>query len=248
MRPTWMLARFGAFLSLGGCAAAYHQVSGMFVRRIDRVGWLAVGVCLALAAAGCESGGRAEVGGTAIESLAGTRAGVNGARSAVAETQRALDQLEETASKGGNVPGAYRKLAKADDELRKAAGRVKAQAADMRENGQAYITSWEEEMGQVTWPESRSTAADRKEAVGANYDLIASAARSVRDAYDAYEEDLTDIRQELGNDTTEPGLQSIQGLVATAKERGTVLQQRLDVQSGLIDRVYAGMTGKPPPE
>lgn len=206
-------------------------------------------VCLAVGVlAGCESSGRTEPSERAIESLASTRSEVNKAKNVVGETQRALDQLSAAGAGGGDVSKAYRNFTKADDNLRDSAQDARKRALEMRDNGRAYMENWEHEMDQVSSPEIRSSATQRRAAVRANYDQMAASARSARDAYQAYDKDLTDIRQALASDMSPAGVQSVQPVIRRAQQNGQVLQQRLDAFSAEIDRVYAGMGGRPASE
>jgi hypothetical protein len=142
------------------------------------------------------------------------------------------------------VSATYKNFTSAADDLRERAARAREQALEMRDNGRGYMQSWESEMDQVSSPDIRSSAAERRAAVRANYDRIAATARQARDAYQAYQKDLSDIRLALANDMTPAGVRPTEKVIGQAKQHGQVLQQRLDALSAEIDRVYAGLAGQ----
>jgi uncharacterized protein YukE len=191
--------------------------------------------------AGCSSGGGAGSTGEskkAVESIRGTRQELVKAKQEVQQANAALDKLVA----GGNVGQSYSQFTKEVADVKAGGDRARARAQDMRERGRQYVANWEKETEQITSPELKAGAEQRRAKVKQNYDEITSAAHAARDAYQPYLRDLQDIQRALANDLTPAGVDAAKSAIEKAKANGETLQQRLDTLIAELDEVGGSMS------
>jgi chromosome segregation ATPase len=201
------------------------------------------GVGAAIFSTACSSGGggRTAESQSAIVSLRDTRAELAKGKAEVSDATAALDKL--TAG-GGNLEQSYKQYAVAVKDVQLAGDRARARAQAMQENGRKYMQNWEKESEQMSSPELRAGATERRQRVKDNYDQIASTGRSVRDAYQPFLRDLQDIQRALANDLTPAGVDSAKSTIAKAKGEGAEVNERLDALIAQLDSVSGGMSSK----
>ena len=195
--------------------------------------------------AGCSSNGG---GGTrtaeskkAVESLGSTRQELAKAKGEVQKTNASLDKL----AAGGDLSQTYKQYTQQVAQIKAAGDRSRVRAQDMSERGRLYVANWEKEMDQISNPELKAGAAERRAKVKANYDQIQTAAATTRDAYQPYLRNLQDIQRALANDLTPAGVESAKLAIDKAKTEGQTLVERLDMLIAELDEVGASMSGKP---
>ena len=205
-----------------------------------------VGVCVvagAVLSAGCakkgDSGGRTPESQKAITSLKDTRQELVRSKAEVNDAVAALDKI----AAGGNLPQSYKQFTVAVKDVQAAGDRARARAQTMRANGRAYVARWEKEMDQVTSPELRAGAAERRQKVKDNYEEIVAAGRSVRDSYQPFLKSLQDIERALASDLTPAGVDAARAAIDKAKADSVVLNERLDAVIAELDEVSGGISG-----
>ena len=211
------------------------------------LGFVAALVSCALVA-GCsskDSGGRTDESKQAVGSIHATRQELVKAKQEIQQANAALDKL----TAGGNLQQSFTQFTKEVAEVNAGGKRARARAQDMRERGRQYVTNWEKEMDQISNPELKAGAQQRRASVKQNYDSITAAAQTARDAYDPYLRDLQDIQRALANDLTPAGVDAAKPAIDKAKANGETLQQRLDALIARLDEVGGSMSsaGSPQP-
>ena len=200
-------------------------------------------MCVAAVAftGGCssDSGGRTAESNKAIVSLKDTRQELVKAKVEVNDATTALDKL----SAGGNLEQSYKQYTTAVKDVQAAGSRARARAQAMRDNARAYIAKWEKEMEQVSSPELRAGAAERRQRVKASFDQVTTTGGSVRQAYEPFLKDLQDIQRALASDLTPGGVTAAKGAMDKAKAEGVTLNERIDALIAELDHISAGMTG-----
>jgi hypothetical protein len=174
----------------------------------------------------------------AIQSLADTRKALVSAKSQVESTLTAMNNLSGT----GNLKTNFSRFTSAVDKTESDAARARKRAEEMRDSATQYISRWETEMQQVSNPELRASAAERRARVQSNFDDIQRTARETRDAYQPFMQDLQDVRKTLKVDLTPNGVQTVRPVMDKANADGRNLIQRLDALIAELDEVTAGMT------
>ena len=203
-----------------------------------RVGAALLGCVIAAGCSSDEGGGRSAESTKAVTSMQGTRQELAKAKQEVQQANASLDSL----AAGGNVSQSYSQFTKQVNELKASGERARARARDMRERGRQYVANWEKETEQITSPELKAGAEQRRARVKQNYDQIMATATSVRDSYEPYLRDLQDIQRALANDLTPAGIDSARPAMEKAKANGETLQQRLDTLITQLDEVGGSMS------
>ena len=190
--------------------------------------------------AGCasDSGGRTDESKKAVESMHGTRQQLVKAKQEVQQANAALDKL----AAGGNIAQSYSQFTKEVADVKAEGERARARAQDMRARGQQYVANWEKETSQISSPELRAGADQRRAKVKQNYEQISASARAARDAYEPYLRDLQDIQRALASDLTPAGVDAARPAIEKAKAEGETLQQRLDESIARLDEVGGSMS------
>jgi chromosome segregation ATPase len=217
-------------------------------RRGHRFGWtfaavLAVGAAtFAVSAPGCgSSGGKSESSQKAVNSLTSTRDQIAKAKVEVQQANTALDNLQA----GGDVNKSFKAFTKEVADIKAAGDRAKSRAKDLQERQKQYIAQWQKETQDVSSPELRASAEQRRAQVRENFDKIAAAAAGARDAYQPYLKGLQDLQSALAADLTPAGVDAAKPVIQKTKADGDVLIQRIDALVAELDSVGAGMGAAP---
>ena len=158
-----------------------------------------------------------------------------------AEVNQAIAALDKLAA-GGNLPESYKQYSTAVTNVEAAGTRARTRAQEMRANGRAYVTKWEQETEQVSSPELRAGAAARRQGIKEHYEEIVTAGQAVRDAYQPFLKDLQDIRRALASDLTPAGIESAKLAMDKSKTEGETLNEKIDVVIAKLDEVAGGMS------
>jgi chromosome segregation ATPase len=191
--------------------------------------------------AGCgssSSGGRTASSKQAIESLRGTRQELAKAKTEVQQTNGSLDKL----ASGGNLEQSYQQYTRQVAEMKASGERAKARGQDMRNRTRQYVAAWQKEMDQISSPELRAGASERRAKVQANFDQITASARATGDAYRPYLQNLQEIQKALANDLTPAGVDAARTAIDKAKAQGETVQQKLDALIAELDQVGGSMS------
>ncbi len=100
---------------------------------------------------------------------------------------------------------AYEQFAKDAGTLRSLAGDARAQGKAMKKSSEAYFSSWEKELSQISNSDLKKMSKERQALLQGEYGDIAAAMSALGKAYTAYEKDLADMERFLGNDLTRAG-------------------------------------------
>ena len=204
--------------------------------------FLALAVVLIFQVGGCSSGGdgRTAESKKAVDGLESTRQELVRAKGEVQQVNASLDRL----AAGGNLEQTYKQYTKEVADVRTAAARARARARaqDMRERERQYVAKWEKEMEQVSSPELKQGAEQRRATFRQDFGRVTTAAQSARDAYQPYIRELTDIQTALANDLTPQGVGAAKPAITKAKSEGQTLVQRIDALIAELDNVSGSMS------
>ena len=188
---------------------------------------------------GSDAGGRTDESKKAVESLRAIRQELVKGKAEVQQANASLDKL----AAGENLAQTYKRYTTQVASLKAAGDRARARAQDMRARSRDYAASWEKEMDQVSSPELRAGASDRRAKVKQDFDKLSATARSGADAYRPYLRNLQEIQIALASDLTPAGVDSAKPVIQKAKADGEALQQRIDDFIAQIDEVSGSMSG-----
>jgi len=173
-----------------------------------------------------------------VSSMKELRSEMAESRVAIDKTQTALTELSSAA----DVQAAYDKLNKAVAELNASSTEIRKLAAEMKAQSELYIAKWRDELDQISDPSIKASAAQRREALSANFSKIRETAAGARSAYSTYNASLNTIQTTLKNDLTPGGVNMLGGKIGTTKVEGDALKSELDKLTGELDAIRAGMS------
>ena len=158
----------------------------------------------------------------------------------------AMNNLSNT-SQGDLVPK-YKQFSTDVSNLKESAQNVKDRVADMRENGNAYLNAWDEQLAQIKNEDIKARSTERKQAVQKELNDIKKSYTEVQMSFDPFMSNLTDIQTALGNDLTTGGVDSVKGAMETANKHGTEVKESLNKLAGEFrDLGVAMATSAPAP-
>lgn len=155
-------------------------------------------------------------------------------------TVAALDKVIATATVDPRK--AFKEFDKAVPRLDDAAQKAKKRAEDMREKGQAYFKTWEEELAKVNDPDIRKLAEERRAKLQASFGSIKTFMEPARDQFNAWLAHLKDLQKYLANDLTIAGIDAAKDLIGKGKSEGRAVQGTLDNVIAELNTVVATVT------
>jgi len=192
-----------------------------------------------LLGAGCatnKSGQAKEVTRT-VTSMQAMRQELAKAQVQVDDVLAAMDQLGSASTV--DLPKTYKTFTTRVSQTVSQADTARRRANQMRDRWQQYIISWEKEIDQLSTPELRAKAAERRQAVRQNYDRLRDAARAMDQAYQPFLTQLRDIQKSLSLDLTPAGVKAAQPAFERAHKTGADLRQTITNFMTQIDQVMA---------
>lgn len=206
-------------------------MSGFSIRRYQN---LAAIVALAAILAGCATSGYQRAG-TATASMAQLRQELIAGRQQIDVTLNALDRLVNQPSLDLRPTfAAFRREVALMDQQ---AARTGSRADLMWRNGQAHIDAWDSEISAFSSAAARQRSEERRAAVIRDYQTLARHMNAVRDAFQPFMADITDIERALSADLTSRGIATVAPLVTKASADGGVVKQRIDQALVQLDAV-----------
>jgi hypothetical protein len=190
---------------------------------------------LLLLAPGCQTQGE-----KMVESFSLTRKTVAEARQQVGQTILSLSALRSApASAMKDSFHNYRdQVAKLEEEAADARRRAK----EMREESDAHVKQWQDEMKTLKDPSIKATMEERREAVRTNYKLLEMYAQDVRTAFGPYLAGNKDIIQALSIDLSPAAIDSLAPSINRVLGDGQNLQQKLNLMQRALDNIANGVS------
>ncbi len=195
-----------------------------------------LGIILLSAGCATKSGQAREVTRT-MTSMQATRQELAKARGHVDDVLGAMDQLGSAPA--ASLPWVYRVFTDQVSQTVRQSGTARRRASQMQAQWRQYIASWEREIGQLSTPELRAGAAERRQMVRQDYDRLRDAAGAMEQAYPPFLTQLRDIQKSLSLDLTPPGVRVVQPAFEDAHKSGAALKQTITTFMVQIDQVTA---------
>ncbi len=164
---------------------------------------------------------------------------VNG-KKAIDETMKALGQIAVSANT--NPRKAFEHYSKCVANLESTSNKVKKRADDMRAQGKAYFTQWEQQLAQVQNPEIRKLAEERKAKLQAAFDSIKKFSEPLKEQFAPWMSDLKDLQKYLSNDLTIAGVDAAKDLFTKTQSEGLDVQKSMDGLVTELNTVAAAIT------
>lgn len=151
-----------------------------------------------------------------------------------------LSQTTETAVTDPRK--AYQTFAKSIDNVEEARARVGKRAAEVKAAGDAYFKQWELELANITNPEIRKLAEERKAKLNEIFGKLRPMLEKARSDFDPFLSDLKDLRSFLGQDLTIGGVDAAKDIIKKTREHGVELEKSLDGLIGEMNSISAQIT------
>lgn len=200
-------------------------------------------LAVAVAFSGCSSTGYSK-GGDASKGMDKTSQEVDAIVTQTEETLNCLSNLVNHPAP--DLVPQYKAFEKATKKLTSLSGSVDKKATEMKQRADAYFAEWDKGMTNISNPDLRKTSEERRAEVSSAFDEVASSLKKSKDAFDPFLSDLTDIRQVLGLDLTQGGIQAVQKTAKTAIAHGEDLRSALTEAADDIRALAAKMSSQGP--
>jgi len=164
---------------------------------------------------------------------------VNG-KTAIDNTMKALDLIAASATTDPRGP--FEKYSKSVSALESVAAKAGKRGADMRAQGAAYFKQWETEMAQVSNPDIRKLAEERKIKLKETFESIRKYSEPLKAQFDPWMSNLKDLQKYLANDLTVAGVDAAKGLFAKTRAEGVEVQKSMDGLIAELNTIAATLT------
>ncbi len=135
-----------------------------------------------------------------------------------ADRKRAFDLFSENSSK----------IEKMEKDFTK-------HAEQMESSGKTYFNTWDKNNQQYDNPDIQQRSDERREELGETYDKIARNNEGVKEAFQTYVSDVTEIERFLSNDLTDDGMNAISRTSNRVVNNGSQLRRELQNLQGAIE-------------
>jgi hypothetical protein len=172
--------------------------------------------------------------------IANFQAEILNGKKAVDSTLKALDQVAQSANTDPRKP--YEQYVKEVKNLDSVAEKARKRGQDMKEQGQAYFTKWQQELAQVKDPDVRKLAEERKAKLQESFDKIREYTEPLKQQFEPWMSSLKDLQSYLANDLTAQGVAAAKKLFDKAKSDGVKVQKSMDALVEELKSLSATLT------
>ena len=218
-------------LAAHSCAASHRQQTAIEIKSIKtkyaRFFTLAASTAVAtVLLAGCGTTKGYKQADKTGAGVAEFRAEILNGKKAVDGTMAALDKVAATANTDPRK--AFEQYCKQVANLDSTAIKIGKRGQDMRAQGQAYFKQWEKQMAEVSNPEIRNLAVQRKAKLQETFDNIRKYTEPLQAQFDPWMSDLKDLQKYLSNDLTIAGVEASKSLFVKTQHEGLEVQKSMD--------------------
>lgn len=176
-----------------------------------------------------------------------TGAGIAGFRDEVVNGKKAIDATMKSlgniaASANSDPRPAFEQYKKDVAALDSAAAKIRKRAQAMQQQGQAYFNQWQAELANVSNPDIRKLAEDRKAKLKEAFDTISKTTQPLKEKFDPWMADLKDVQVYLGNDLTVNGVDALKKTFKRAASEGADIQAAMDDLVAELNTISATIT------
>ena len=161
-------------------------------------------------------------------------------KKAVDQNMSLLDKITETASQDPRK--AYEAFAKSVNQVESAREKAAKRAADVKTAGTAYFKTWEAQLANISNPEIRQLAEERKARLNEMFGKLGPLLEAAKADFDPYLADIKDLRTFLSQDLTIAGVDAAKATILKTQEHGNKLQISLDKLVAEMNSIAAALT------
>ena len=198
---------------------------------------IVVAVFTAVLGGGCASKSQGE---KMVESFSETRRTLGESRAHVGMTMLALQGVRM--ARAEDLEPAFRHYRESVVKLENEGNDARSRAKAMKEEADAHVKQWQEEMETIKDPAIKATLESRREAVSKNFKLIQMYAQDVRKAYGPFLQGNKDIVQALSIDLSPAAVTSLQTSLDRVMTNGKRLDERLWSMERALENIANGMS------
>ena len=188
---------------------------------------------------GCATSGYKQADKTG-KGIAEFRAEVINLKQAVDGAMADLAATTETAATDPRK--AFKAFAKSVDNVEKSRAKAGKRAASMKAAGDAYFEQWEAQLANISNPDIRNLAAERKAKLNEIFGKLRPLLERAKTDFDPFLADLKDLRTFLSQDLTITGVDAAKDIIAKTREHGVTLQKSLDELIDEMNSIAAALT------
>jgi len=136
-----------------------------------------------------------------------------------------------------DVFGRYKEAVK---QLEEAGSKAEWRAQTMKEEGDTYLSRYDEQMKEIKDPNIKASLASRRDAVRTNFKLIKMYAEDARKAYGPYLQGNKDLVQALSLDLSPAAMTSLAPAMDVVAANGQALKERLAAIQNALNNIAEG--------
>lgn len=207
-------------------------------RSIVAIAFAATGTALILSGCGTTSGYKqADKTGAGIAEF---REEIVKGKTAIDATMTSLGAVATSANSDPRKP--FEQFTKDVSRLDSTAVNIRKRSESMKEKGKAYFKQWEADLAQVSNPEIRSLAEQRKAKLQETFDSVRKYSEPLKLQFDPWLSDLKDLQKYLSNDLTIGGVEAAKNLFTKSTNEGLEVQKSMDALVAELNTIAATIT------
>jgi len=144
------------------------------------------------------------------------------------------DRLRET----------YDRYDKGVKQMNEYADAIRENDRDLRKNGNTYLAQWQRDASDVSDPELRAIAEQRRRQIAESFQAMRTTLTSTAGSFEAFLRDINDIKKVIGNDLTPTGQASVKqtAVAQSARSEGARVKSAIYESEQAIDRLRSQIT------
>jgi hypothetical protein len=186
-------------------------------------------------ATGCASTGNDKSAST-VKSLAKSSKLVDKSTVLIDQTQAKLNDL--VSNPNPDLRKQFDAFNSSVNDLGSTALEVSSEAGEMKAQGAAYFTKWDEETAKIQNEDIRHRSQERKQEVAANFARISQQYDDTKTAFQPFMSDLRDVQNFLNTDLTAGGLAAIKDAKAKSASDAIPLKESI----GNLSEAFKGLS------
>lgn len=138
----------------------------------------------------------------------------------------------------------YDRYARNVRQMNEYADAIRENETDLRNNGNAYLSQWQRDASNISDPELRQLAENRRAEIAQSSQTTRSTLTSTVGTFETYLRDINDIQKALGNDLTPTGQANVKqtAVVQRIQSEGERVQAALREAEQSIERLRSQIT------
>lgn len=202
-------------------------------------------LCAGMLLSACASGGgQAKEKVAAIDSIQSVVEQLGKGRGQIDAVVASIDKLQA----GGDLQAAFKTFNASVADVQSTNAKIVSRREDMQENRKAYIAKWQADLESIDNADVKAALAERQKMVSANFDQIAKAMADVREAYQPFMKDVTEIQKGLSLDLNAAGVAALKKPLDDAKAAATNLKAKVAALESELTAIAGSMTPTPAPK